>query len=151
MCGSMHIILTTISQNLEHCKNLFRAPSLPAASPAIFMGEEARGSGHDLERNYRQCFVFHLFSRTLQTHGQYVFENVREKTSKFMPVRSAPLLLHEMRGYHDLTLQTATPLSHARKQSKNLRPSLRNQPFCPPRPPHQPRWLLPPWGHCPYR
>ena len=59
----MHLILTAILQNLDDKKNLFRAPSLPAASPGIFMGEEDRGLGYELERNLPPK-LFCLFSRT---------------------------------------------------------------------------------------
>ena len=55
--------------------------------------------------------------------------------AKFLRVGSTPSLVQEMRGRHGLTIPSATPLRHARNQSKDIRPSLGNQPFCPPRPP----------------
>ena len=48
--GSMHLILTAFSQNLDYYTNMLRAPYLPspylpAESPEIFVGEEGREVG----------------------------------------------------------------------------------------------------------
>ena len=77
-----------------------------------------------------------MFLRTwFCKHTDYNFLFFRKKKQNFCGWVSTPPLLQEMRGRHGLTLPSATPLRHARNQSKYLRPSLRSQPFCSPRQP----------------
>ena len=85
---------------------------------------------------YRQFFCFSsLFMHLiLQIHGLHVFDKFSRKVKPLRVDLTLPLL-HETRGRHCLTFPLATPLRNAQNQSKYLRPSLRNQPFWPPRPP----------------